>query len=95
MPKELNKAQVLLRALPDSVLFHVNERGRRVVNYNKSFAEVCRALYAGHLKSAGDLIAAIGSGEQLNLSSWQRMAAKEGRRRRPAQARVVKGKPTH
>lgn len=81
MPKELSVAIIQLRALPDDALFKKNGKA----NYNLVFAEIAREVYKGSLKSASDLIDAIGSGERLNLTSFQRMVANEAMRRRKTQ----------
>lgn len=79
MPKILSTAFTALRALPDKLFYQAD---KETPNYNRAFAEVCREVFKGHLKSANDLIEAIGSGDQLNLSSWQRMCANEAVHRR-------------
>lgn len=88
MARELSVALVQLRALPDSVLFKKDGK----VNYNRVFAEIAREVYKGSLKSASDFIDAIGASERLNLSSFQRMAAKEGERRRKVRDEEAKAK---
>ena len=72
-------ATAAIQALPDKVFY---KTGTQMPRYNGIFAAIVRTVYAGHLKSASDLIKAIGEGNQLNLSSFQRAVAIESARRK-------------